>query len=390
MKKRTKIILIIIGVVVLGIGITFGAFFGRIYSILEKIHRPDVNIIEKPSDMTEIPELTEYVPTEIMPTEISTQPSEIETMPSTDRPTEPHQIVTEPYHVPTEGKSSHPKEDDEEEVVYYDRYYEPPGTNTPIWKQDRIDPNVFNFILLARDSRNAKVDRGRTDVMLVISYNKQTKDLKLISLQRDSLVPISSKLWDRLNTAYFYGGVGLCLNTINTLFGLDIQRFITVNLDSFYHLIDLVDGLDVTLTKEEAEAFSKTTIPGAVEGLNHFNGKQIARYVNNRSIGLDHDEGRTRRQRNALTALIEKAKGMSMLKLADVIEAASVYMATNFSSNELMSLASDIFVGGYKIKSAQMPFKGTYEGYWFKPNMLVQKIDIDANREKLHDYIYNY
>ena len=66
--------------------------------------------------------------------------------------------------------------------------------------------------------------------MIIASYNSKKGTLKLTSLLRDSLVPIEGVGWNRLNTAYFYGGVGLSINTINQLYGLDIQQFLVVEM----------------------------------------------------------------------------------------------------------------------------------------------------------------
>jgi anionic cell wall polymer biosynthesis LytR-Cps2A-Psr (LCP) family protein len=75
---------------------------------------------------------------------------------------------------------------------------------------------------MGTDSRDVTLDRGRSDAMIVVSYNSKTGSVKLTSLLRDSLVPIEGVGWNRINTAYFFGGVGLAVNTVNQLYNLDI------------------------------------------------------------------------------------------------------------------------------------------------------------------------
>lgn len=90
---------------------------------------------------------------------------------------------------------------------------------------------MLNILVLGTDSRNVTLDRGRSDTMIVVSYNKKEGTIKMVSLLRDALIPIEGYGWNRINTAYFFGGVGLAVNTVNQLFGLDIQSFVVVDIN---------------------------------------------------------------------------------------------------------------------------------------------------------------
>ncbi len=100
-------------------------------------------------------------------------------------------------------------------------------TDDPIFAVNPKDPNVMNILMLGSDSRGT--DRGRTDSIILISYNKSTRQAKMVSFLRDSWVYIPGKdIWNRINTSYFFGGVGMLVNTLNTNFDLDIQYYMKV------------------------------------------------------------------------------------------------------------------------------------------------------------------
>ena len=148
-----------------------------------------------------------------------------------------------------------------------------------------------DILRLGTDSRDVTLDRGRSDVMIIASYNSKKGTLKLTSLLRDSLVPIEGVGWNRLNTAYFYGGVGLSINTINQLYGLDIQQFLVVDFGGVKDFIEYVGGVDIELTEEEAALYSLYTGRTISPGLNPLDPELAPTHMRNRSIG--HDFGTT-------------------------------------------------------------------------------------------------
>ena len=85
-----------------------------------------------------------------------------------------------------------------------------PYEEQPIYQVDSKDPNVVNILLIGTDSRSGNVEaQGRSDSMMLASYNRQTHTVKLISLMRDSWVKVNGKYWGRLNTPA-RSGSGTC------------------------------------------------------------------------------------------------------------------------------------------------------------------------------------
>ena len=124
---------------------------------------------------------------------------------------------------------------------------------TPIYKVEKKDTNVENILVIGTDSRDVTRERGRSDALIVVSYNKKTGAIKMISILRDSLVPIEGRGWNRINAAYSFDGVGLAVNTVNQLFDLDIQRFVVVDFNGVTDFIDKAGGVTISLTQKEVD-----------------------------------------------------------------------------------------------------------------------------------------
>ena len=91
------------------------------------------------------------------------------------------------------------------------------------------------------------VDRNRWDSIIVVSINNSTKDVKLLSIYRDTYVSINGK-YSKINAAYSWGGPELAISTINRNLDLNIEKYATVN---FKILADIVDagGIEVKVDK---------------------------------------------------------------------------------------------------------------------------------------------
>lgn len=241
---------------------------------------------------TEMQETEAETETETEVTETETDPSEslyAEAGKVSDKPaeTKPPETLAPVINTPSETKTytEIPRNEDasfgksENVVSVYGK--------TPIYKVSQKNSDVKNILILGTDSRDVTLDRGRSDVMIIASYNSKKGTLKLTSLLRDSLVPIEGVGWNRLNTAYFYGGVGLSINTINQLYGLDIQQFLVVDFGGVKDFIEYVGGVDIELTEEEAALYSLYTGRTISPGLNHLDPELALTHMRNRSIGSD-------------------------------------------------------------------------------------------------------
>jgi len=109
------------------------------------------------------------------------------------------------------------------------------------------DKRIINIALFGIDTRTADSFSGRSDTIMILSINTGTGKIKLISVMRDSLVPIpkeSGTSYNKINSAYATGGPELAIKTLNTIFDLDISEYVTVN---FYKLADIIDYHNISV-----------------------------------------------------------------------------------------------------------------------------------------------
>ena len=230
-----------------------------------------------------------------------------------------------------------------------------------------IDKNIINIALFGVDTRKVDDFSGRSDSIMILSVNKKENTIKLVSIMRDSLVPIekqSGTTYGKINSAYAFGGPTLAVKTLNTLFGLDIRDYATVNFYGMADIIDAVGGIEVEITSSEITA--KLGINAMINeqclylgldpkdyfvrntGVQKLNGVQAVAYARIRhaknAMGSNNDYGRTERQRFVMKLLLEKALATSPLKYPYLISKLTPYIKTSLSNTEMLSLA--LFVAG--------------------------------------------
>ena len=263
---------------------------------------------------------------------------------------------------------------------------------TPIYKVAKKDPNIENILVLGTDSRDVTRERGRSDAMIIVSYNKKTGAIKMISLLRDSLVPIEGRGWNRINAAYAFDGVGLAINTVNQVFGLDIQRFVVVDFNGVTDFIDKAGGVTINLTQAEVDYMTKYS-GGKVQynvGPNKFNGDRALVYMRIRKI--DSDFGRTARQRNVIETLAKKiVQEKSLSEIYDLTNFAFGLVKTNISITELTSvignIATDAVSNGLNIDSYHVPFENAFAYKYYNGMAIISFDTYDAAR-RINSIIY--
>ena len=323
-KTLRNRVLLIVGIVILAILLILG---GTVLAALRQLRGDEtVPIVERESAYS-IPEPEESI--------IPLTPEELETM-TESLETEPLPDETATEAAPVEAK--------------------------PIYKQEKKDPDVTNVLLLGRDSRNAAVEYGRTDTMIILSYNKRTHEVKLISLLRDMLVYIEGQDYNRINTAFAFGGIGLCINTINDTFQLDIQDYMTIDFTGLVSVIDAIGGIDVNLTADEVALYKLYGMldESAQAGMTHFTGEQALSHARNRALGSDFE--RTRRQRDILMAIFTKVTtSMSLTEVTSLVNSVLKIVKTNLPTATILSLATDVmtYKNDITFNNARLPFDGT-------------------------------
>lgn len=199
-----------------------------------------------------------------------------------------------------------------------------------------------NFLLIGQNQNLA-------DTMILCSVDRDRKTMTLVSFLRDLYLPIPAYKGhpsdrNRMNACYYWGskwagdpkgGMELLCLCIQENFGIGIDHCISVDFDAFAQAIDLMGGVEIELTEQEANYLSKKVgYVGDMEpGMQTLSGLEALAYSRIRKI--DSDVQRTRRQRKVLSALLEKSRRMSFGQLTDVARKIMPSIETDLSVWEL-------------------------------------------------------
>src|SRR5690625_4871849 len=164
--------------------------------------------------------------------------------------------------------------------------------------------------------------RGRTDTMMVLTFNPNDNSVKMLSLPRDTLVEIPGReRQDKINHAYAYGGTELAIETVENFLDIPIDYFAEIDFDAFENMVDIVGGVTVNVPFDFEE---KTMHPGSrwvefYEGEQHLSGEEALAFVRMRKQDPQGDIGRTKRQQELVRAFVDEAMSIrNVTKLDDV------------------------------------------------------------------------
>lgn len=295
--------------------------------------------------------------------------------------------------------------DNETEITAADRITVEKGD---LALNENLPDTVENYLLLATDTRDLNVSNGRSDVMIVASLDKQTNTIKLTSLSRDLYVAIPGVGNDRLNTAYAYGGMGLAVKTVNTLFELNIKGCAVVNFHMMADIVDSLGGVDIYLEPREYDEINKNVAvsedyegfarSSARQFLNeshqevvvHLDGLQAVSYARIRKI--DSDLQRGNRQRILLQAMMDKViAGMSTTTTLNLAYSILRGIKTNdyINLDTAMSLSKWLLStkGDIEMSELSIPIAGSFHNTKEK-DMDVISFNLSANVQALHEFLY--
>jgi len=238
-----------------------------------------------------------------------------------------------------------------------------------------------NIAIFGIDSREDTYSRGnRSDCIIIASINNKTKEVKLVSVYRDTYVQIEGHGLDKITHAYSFGEAPLAIKTLNTNLDLNVKEFVTVNFDSVKEIIDNIGGISMQITDEEV-----SHIPGITKaGTYNLTGEQALAYARIRhATGGDYK--RTERMRDVLTAVANKVKTFNISQLNTFVDKTLPRVYTNITANDIFSLLPS--VASYKITdSIGWPYetKGITMDRWYGI-----PITLESNVIQLHNKVFD-
>lgn len=252
--------------------------------------------------------------------------------------------------------------------------------NGKIW----YSKDVLNVLLLGIDYGSEKYPYGRSDAMILLSVNKSTKKIGIVSLSRAAYVSIPGYANTRLSHAHGLGGASLAKRTVEENYKTAIDNYVSVTFSSFEKIIDIFGGVTLELTSAEARAM-QNKLGSSAAGRYHLNGKNALEYVRIRSIDSDRD--RTARQRKLVLAFSKKVSSMNKTQLLKNVSAVLQYLSTDFSKSEILSNAiSAVNYLSWETNQYIIPHKST--SLTLKGGFEVLILDWNNEIKYLHEILY--
>ncbi|RBW68910.1 LytR family transcriptional regulator [Bacillus taeanensis] len=225
-------------------------------------------------------------------------------------------------------------------------------------RTEKIDVNKqdpISILLMGVDERPEKGDSGRSDTMIVMSINPNDKSIQMFNIPRDTRTEIIGKGFDdKINHAYAFGGAEMAMNTVENLLDVPIDYYIKVNMEALSELVDAVGG--VTVNNKFAFTYGKHTFN---KGENFLNGEEALLYSRMRKQDPRGDLGRNERQRQIITALINKGANFSSItKVDDILTALGGNIRTNLTFDEMIDIQKNYKEARHNIKTLEVSGQG--------------------------------
>lgn len=225
---------------------------------------------------------------------------------------------------------------------------------------DLVSNKDFNepltFLFLGVDSEGDGLNASSSfngDTLMLMSINPKTLNAILLSIPRDTYVPITCNKnnYAKINSSAGFG-TSCVISTINNLMGINIDYYVKINFKGVVDLVEAVKGIDVFV---EAPTYTPNKYKGKVceqnsdrqfgnklvcmePGLQTLNGEQALAYARCRHMYIGSDLDRVRHQQQVVEALANKALHFSSIKdLQNILTAVSKNISTNMDTDTMLS-----------------------------------------------------
>lgn len=261
-----------------------------------------------------------------------------------------------------------------------------------------------NIALFGVDSRKGQLGKGqRTDTIMIASINQDTKEVKLVSVYRDTYLNLGNDKYNKANSAYGQGGPEQALMMLNWNFDMNIKEYMTVGFEALIETIDALGGIQIDVqeneidhlnnyqrsmfVENEGDPLNENIVKVTQPGLQTLNGLQATAYCRIRYVGDDY--GRTERQRKVLMACLEKAKQSSPATLVEIMNKVLENVQTNLDITEMGEILAD--AASYQIVAQDgVPFESNRgSGTIGSKGSCVVPLDLTDNVILLHEFLFD-
>jgi polyisoprenyl-teichoic acid--peptidoglycan teichoic acid transferase len=225
-----------------------------------------------------------------------------------------------------------------EGLMQDDTYIKIIGENGDLAPPGAEDEVVINTLLLG-------VDEARSDTMMVARYNKETHQVAIISVPRDTRVDIPGYGFNKINAAVGKKeGTALAMKTVSNFLDIPIHHYVKVDFKGVEKIVDIMGGIKMDVPPGmDYEDPTQDLYIHIKPGVQILNGKQALHFLRFRSGYVNQDLGRIKAQQEFAKAFINKLTSAAMIpKALDLINAMAQNTKTNLEQGEIGAYALDI------------------------------------------------
>lgn len=211
--------------------------------------------------------------------------------------------------------------------------------------------NTVNILFLGADKREGE-DISRSDTIIVGSFDFNTGEVRLLSIPRDTRVPIPGYGEDKINHAYAYGGKELVDETIEEFYGITVDRVVEIDFETFKDAVDKVGGVTIEVDEEMYKPSENIDLQPGLQVLDGYNALAFVRYRDY----VNGDIGRVEHQQKFLQALGTAVKNNgNVFTQIDVVSGIYNDLTTDVSLEEMMYMFGEYRDKSFKISTYTAP-----------------------------------
>ena len=249
---------------------------------------------------------------------------------------------------------------------------------TPETENYIMPPNKLNILIMGVDDRPKEDDPGRSDTLMVMTLDTESKEASIISVPRDTRVRVKGLGWDKINHAYLIGKHPLTRQTTENFLGIPMDYYVKINLDNFGRIVDAIGG--VTIDVEKRMQYEDTWDHYVIDlkpGVQRLDGRTALQYVRYRDE--EGDIGRVARQQKFIKAVIAEVSSPAIiLKAPSLIREVFASLDTDLPISLMFGIArkmKDGLSGGFHTHMVEgLPYYINDISYWVPDIMKMRKM----------------
>lgn len=226
----------------------------------------------------------------------------------------------------------------------------------PVDVDNGEDP--FSVLILGVDTGDFNRSyQGRSDTMMLLTVNPNTDKTSIVSIPRDTYTEIIGRNEkDKINHAYAFGGTSMAVNTVQHLFDVPVDYFVSVNMESMQQIIDAVNGITVT----PPLSFSQGPYSFVEGEPTKMDGAKALEYSRMRKSDPEGDYGRQLRQRQVIESTMKSIASLdSIMNYRNILGTMGSSMRTNMTFDEMLDMFNNYRSSINDIEQVQLSGKGT-------------------------------